>query len=231
MTQMNQNRASALVARRTPVPTPPNGERESGGDIDVPGDRRFIALLEAFRATGGAAPVEIVDRLFAQRLVGNAVSLAELLCTGLVFGFDWRARTLASWFAGPNARLGGRTPTEVLDSDLDAVIWAAHSTESADEFSLPLVRRTQQVDDRVYSDKTEEKMPLGAATNRVLKVRGRTLDHELAARPFDVSSISLPDRDARAFESVDVRGVDEDCPADTASAQQRQVCAPPRASR
>jgi hypothetical protein len=57
---------------------------------DVPSGRRFIALLEAFRNTGGTAPGEIVGRLLQEHQCGDAVSLAKLVFTGQVFGFEWR---------------------------------------------------------------------------------------------------------------------------------------------
>ena len=65
-------------------------QRELGADFDVPSGRGFIALLEAFRATGGTAPGEIVGRLLEEHQVGNAVSLAKLIYTGQAFGFEWR---------------------------------------------------------------------------------------------------------------------------------------------
>jgi len=55
-----------------------------------PGGRGFIALLEAFRASGGTAPGEIVGRLLEAHQVGDAVSLARLVHSGAVFGFEWR---------------------------------------------------------------------------------------------------------------------------------------------
>jgi len=57
----------------------------------VPDVDGFIALLEAFRATGGTAPVDIVGRLLEEHRVGNTVSLATLLHSGQVFGFEWHA--------------------------------------------------------------------------------------------------------------------------------------------
>ena len=66
------------------------GQRELGADFDTPSGRGFIALLEAFRATGGTAPGEIVGRLLEEHQVGNAVSLAKLIHTGQAFGFEWR---------------------------------------------------------------------------------------------------------------------------------------------
>jgi hypothetical protein len=56
----------------------------------APSGEGFIALLEAFRATGGTVPVEILERL----LLGRGCepnSLAGLVSSGRVFSFDWRA--------------------------------------------------------------------------------------------------------------------------------------------
>lgn len=135
----------------------------------MPSGCGFIALLEAFRTTGGTAPGEIVGRLLDEHQVGSTISLAKLIHTGQVFCFEWRASlwipmfqfdgdtlalragaqqvraelpllwsgwALASWFAGPNARLGGRCPADMLDADLDAAIdepcwsWPSSSTAS-----------------------------------------------------------------------------------------------------
>ena len=62
----------------------------SGADPDLPSGRGFVALLEAFRATGGTVPGEVVGRLLEEHRVGQLVSLAKLLYTGEVFGFEWR---------------------------------------------------------------------------------------------------------------------------------------------
>lgn len=62
-----------------------------GSVVNVPCGRGFIALLEAFRGTGGTAPCEIMGRLLEEHQVGNAVSLTKLIYTGQVFGFEWRA--------------------------------------------------------------------------------------------------------------------------------------------
>jgi len=68
-----------------------HNNRRFGADLEAPSGRGFIALLEAFRATGGTAPGEIVGRLLGEHKVGHAVSLAKLICTGQAFGFEWRA--------------------------------------------------------------------------------------------------------------------------------------------
>jgi hypothetical protein len=149
-----------------------------GTDFGVHSGRRFIALLEAFRATGGTAPGEIVARLLEEHQVGNVVSLAKLIHMGQAFGFEWRNSLwipmfqfdandlglkagaqhvraelpsmwsgwqVATWFAAPNTRLDGHSPAARLDSDLDAVVHAAQSLKSDDEFPLSLARRAREV--------------------------------------------------------------------------------------
>lgn len=56
----------------------------------TPSRHGFVTLLEAFRSSGGTAPGEIVGRLLADHCVGEAVSLAKLVHSGQVFGFEWR---------------------------------------------------------------------------------------------------------------------------------------------
>lgn len=56
----------------------------------LPSGPGFIALLEAFRATGGTAPGEVLGRLLEDHCAGSAVSLAKLVHTGQVFGLEWR---------------------------------------------------------------------------------------------------------------------------------------------
>lgn len=69
----------------------PASAAQLAADLEVPNRRGFITLLEAFRATGGTAPGEIVGRLLEEHQTGNAVSLAKLMDSGQVFGFEWRA--------------------------------------------------------------------------------------------------------------------------------------------
>lgn len=61
-------------------------------DLQAPSGRGFIAMLEAFRSTGGTAPGEVASRLLETHQVGNTDSLADLICTNQVFGFEWRAK-------------------------------------------------------------------------------------------------------------------------------------------
>jgi hypothetical protein len=63
----------------------------AGPDPDEPSARGFIALLEAFRATGGTAPSDIVGRLLAERQGWGPDDLDLMVCTHQVFAFPWRA--------------------------------------------------------------------------------------------------------------------------------------------
>ncbi|MEO8545913.1 MAG: hypothetical protein ABI434_20180 [Burkholderiaceae bacterium] len=58
---------------------------------DTPSTRGFVTLLEAFRTSGGTAPDDIVGGLLADHHAGDAVSLAKLVHSGQVFGFEWCA--------------------------------------------------------------------------------------------------------------------------------------------
>ena len=66
-------------------------DRHSSAYSDVPSTEGFIALLEAFRATGGTAPGAMVARLLEEHQSGHSVSLAKRVFTHQLFGFDWRA--------------------------------------------------------------------------------------------------------------------------------------------
>ena len=59
----------------------------------LPSSGGFAALLAAYRTTGGTARGEDLARLLQDRLQGGCASLAKLIASGLVFGFEWR-RTL-----------------------------------------------------------------------------------------------------------------------------------------
>lgn len=56
---------------------------------NAPNGRGFVSLLEAFRASGGTAPGDIVARLLEDQCAGEAASLAKLVQSSQVFGFEW----------------------------------------------------------------------------------------------------------------------------------------------
>jgi hypothetical protein len=64
--------------------------RSSEAVSSQPSGRGFVALLEAFRASGGTVPGEIMGRLLEAHRSGDAVSLARRVHSGQVFGFEWR---------------------------------------------------------------------------------------------------------------------------------------------
>lgn len=55
-----------------------------------PNGRGFVNLLEAFRASGSTAPGDIVACLLEDHHAGEAASLAKLVHSSQVFGFEWR---------------------------------------------------------------------------------------------------------------------------------------------
>lgn len=65
----------------------------AGGDASLdglPSSAGFVALLAAYRATGGAVRGCGLDRLLGEHTRGNFGSLAGLIASGDVFGFEWR---------------------------------------------------------------------------------------------------------------------------------------------
>jgi hypothetical protein len=99
------------------------GQRELGADFDVPSGRGFIALLEAFRATGGTAPGEIVGRLLEEHQIGNAVSLAKLIYTGQAFGFEWRDSLWIPMFQFDANDLALKTSAQSVRAELPS-LWS-----------------------------------------------------------------------------------------------------------
>lgn len=57
---------------------------------DVPTSSGFIALLTAFRASGGTARSSDIDRLLEGHQLEHPCSLEALVATNQVFGFAWR---------------------------------------------------------------------------------------------------------------------------------------------
>ncbi|WP_310383432.1 antitoxin Xre/MbcA/ParS toxin-binding domain-containing protein [Roseateles sp.] len=53
----------------------------------------------------------------------------------------WSDWAVAAWFAAANAHLEGQRPVDRLDSDLDAVLQAAVSLDTVDEFVPYHLRR------------------------------------------------------------------------------------------
>jgi hypothetical protein len=105
--------------------------------LEVPSGRGFVALLEAFRATGGTAPGEIVGRLLEEHQVGNAVSLAKLIHTGQAFGFEWRDSLWIPMFQFDANDLGLKASAQGVRAELPS-LWSGWRVASW--FAAPNVR-------------------------------------------------------------------------------------------
>jgi hypothetical protein len=87
----------------------------------LPGGRNFIALLQAFRSTGGTAPGEILGPLLEEHRLGEAVSLAKLVFTGQIFGFDWRGSLWVPMFQFDPLDLSPSRPVQQVRAALPAL--------------------------------------------------------------------------------------------------------------
>ena len=104
-----------------------------GTDFEAPSGRGFIALLEAFRATGGTATGEIVRGLLEAHQIGNAVgkavSLDQLISTGRVFGFEWRDKLWIPMFQFHTTDLSLKDSAQQVRSALPP-LWSGWGTAS-----------------------------------------------------------------------------------------------------
>jgi len=104
-----------------------------------PSGRGFIALLEAFRATGGTAPGEIVARLLEERQVGAAPRLAQLAESGQIFGLEWRSSLWIPMFQFKADDLALKPASQSVREELpswwsgwDLACWFAQGNEGLD---------------------------------------------------------------------------------------------------
>ncbi len=61
-------------------------------------DRQFVAMLRAFRETGGLARGDEVAESLAQRGAGDVSRLARGIVSGEVLGFDWKGEVWVPLF-------------------------------------------------------------------------------------------------------------------------------------
>ena len=163
--------AAALLGGRVATASG-DAEIAAGDDRDQPSSRRFIAMLEAYRPTGGMAPGNFLCQSLQEHQRGELGQLARLIGDRRLFVLDWRGDSwipmfqfdaddlsckpgparvraelggldsgwaVASWFARPNAQLEGRTPVEIVDVDLGAVVDAARRCATASELQRRVV--------------------------------------------------------------------------------------------
>lgn len=73
--------------RRPPLSNPPS----TIGSLRTPDGSQFIALLQAFRSSGGTATETVVGGLLAEHHQPGDESLNTRIRRGHVFGFPWRS--------------------------------------------------------------------------------------------------------------------------------------------
>lgn len=71
---------------------------ETSSDFAAPNGRGCVALLQAFRATAGAAPGENVGQLLKEHQASHEISLAKPIQTGQILGFVWWTRLFMPMF-------------------------------------------------------------------------------------------------------------------------------------
>lgn len=106
----------------------------------VPSDRDFVAMRTGYRATGGIARGDDLARLLEDTQSGDLTSLARLIATGEVFGFEWHGSFWVPMFqfelrdlsAKPSVRQVQRELAQVFDGWTIAV-WFAQRNSWLDE--------------------------------------------------------------------------------------------------
>jgi hypothetical protein len=90
------NSAASLAPRHHPDLNPPDSPLASRGWMgefepfdDRPSDRGFVALLSAYRASGGLACGDDLACWMSARHRGDFASLARQMVAGEIFSFEW----------------------------------------------------------------------------------------------------------------------------------------------
>jgi len=80
------------VRRFSPAPPPPNHNPSKERD------ELFVLMLDAFRRTGGLAPIAEVTLQLQRQSARNGLVLAEWIARGDLICFEWQARRWIPWF-------------------------------------------------------------------------------------------------------------------------------------
>ena len=101
---------------------------------ELPSDRDFIAMLAAYRASGGIVRTDDLARMLNDRRRAGLDSLASLIGSGTVFGFEWRRAFWLPMFQFEPRDLSLKpAPRQVvaeLAEDFDGwalAVWFAHA--------------------------------------------------------------------------------------------------------
>jgi hypothetical protein len=119
---------------------------------DAPSGCGFIALLDAFRASGGTVPGEIIGRLLEDHQAGNA-SLAKRLYTGQVFGFEWRSSLWIPMFQFDAKDLSIKPGPQQVRAELPSLWpgWMLASWFAAPNARLDVRRPVDLLDSDLYA--------------------------------------------------------------------------------
>lgn len=102
----------------------------------APSSLLFVAMLGAFRASGGTLPSDRLGRLIEDHPGPEATSLAMQVSSGQVFGFEWRGRLWIPMFQFDSGAHGPRHSVRQIRSALPAhwpgwrvALWFASPSE------------------------------------------------------------------------------------------------------
>ena len=84
--------AVTAVRRLMPGLPPPNHDSSHARN------EQFVLMLEAFRRTGGLAPIAEVTLQLQRQSAGNALVLAGWIARGDLICFEWQGRRWIPWF-------------------------------------------------------------------------------------------------------------------------------------
>lgn len=92
----------------------------------VPTSRGFIAMLEAYRPTGGLAPGNFLHQSLQDHQRGDLSRLARLIVDRRVFVFDWRGESWIPMFQFDGHDLACKPGPALVRAELKALLsgWA-----------------------------------------------------------------------------------------------------------
>ena len=93
-----------------------------GDDIDpTPSSRRFIAMLEAYRSTGGLAPGDFLCRSLQEHQRGDIGHLSRLIVDRRVFVLDWRGDSWIPMFQFDRRDLSCKPAPALVRAELEGL--------------------------------------------------------------------------------------------------------------
>ncbi len=118
-------RGAANVGAPLRAATP--AERPRGDDIDPkPSSQGFIAMLEAYRATGGLAPGNFLCQSLQANQRGDLGHLARLIVDRRIFVLDWRGDSWVPMFQFDDHDLSCKPGPALVRAELEGLAsgWA-----------------------------------------------------------------------------------------------------------